>query len=81
MDVDRRYRELIRKTHKHPNVSAVADLPGLVPQLVADNQELDKIQKQLEEYLETKRTAFPRFYFLSNDEYDYPDFTIARPAL
>ena len=32
------------------------------------NRLLDQVQKGLSDYLETKRSSFPRFYFLSDDE-------------
>lgn len=32
------------------------------------NDELDVMQRALEQYLETKRNVFPRFYFISNDD-------------
>ena len=39
-----------------------------IPRSTQANAELERVQKNLADYLETKRTAFARFYFLSNDE-------------
>lgn len=41
---------------------------NLVKSMLNIIQILDQVQKQLESYLERKRSQFPRFYFLSNDE-------------
>uniref|UniRef100_A0A6I8N290 Dynein axonemal heavy chain 1 n=1 Tax=Ornithorhynchus anatinus TaxID=9258 RepID=A0A6I8N290_ORNAN len=40
----------------------------LLENLRDSNKLLDQVQKGLSDYLETKRRAFPRFYFLSDDE-------------
>jgi len=46
----------------------VTDMPGVFDMFKNANTILDEVQKSLEAYLETKRAAFARFYFLSNDE-------------
>ena len=43
-------------------------LDGVLDTLTSMDDTLDRIQKSLDEYLETKRQAFPRFYFISNDD-------------
>lgn len=51
-----------------PLAMEAALYPGLLEALQRNNALLEQIMKCLESYLETKRVAFPRFYFLSNDE-------------
>jgi len=59
----------MKRVHNSPNVMRTLKLVNnLNENLTNYNDTLDDIQKSLERYLETKRQAFPRFYFLSNDE-------------
>lgn len=51
-----------------PLAMEACSYPGVLETLTRNNALLDQIMKCLEEYLETKRVQFPRFYFLSNDE-------------
>lgn len=66
--VDKSWKDIMRKTEDSPNALKSTTAPGVLEALQAANTNLEKVQKCLEDYLETKRLVFPRFYFLSNDE-------------
>lgn len=68
MLVDKFWKDTMLRTKKNPLVLDACASDALLGRFQASNQSLDEIQKSLENYLETKRSAFPRFYFLSNDE-------------
>ena len=68
MNVDKFWKDHMTRAKKDARVVMFADSGGLLKKFVENNKKLDEIQKGLEDYLETKRSAFPRFYFLSNDE-------------
>ncbi|XP_063473624.1 dynein axonemal heavy chain 6 isoform X8 [Symphalangus syndactylus] len=68
LQVDKSWKEIMRKVNRLPNALRAATQPGLLETFQNNNSLLDQIQKCLEAYLESKRVVFPRFYFLSNDE-------------
>ena len=68
ISVNKRWKDIMAYTVKDPHVLKVCDMPDLLSILKDSNNELDLIQKGLNQYLEVKRLYFPRFFFLSNDE-------------
>ena len=66
--VDLTWRDSMAETAEEPACLTVARRPGLLDALIDANAKLDTIQKGLNDYLRTKMLAFPRFFFLSNDE-------------
>ena len=66
--VDKSWKSIMKMTFDDPNALQAGTYKDRKDTFISHNTNLDKIQKSLEEYLETKRAAFPRFYFLSNDE-------------
>ncbi|CAF0983043.1 unnamed protein product [Adineta steineri] len=66
--VDKQWKELMRRTEQLPNALKSATQPGTLELLQTNNLQMEKIQRALEDYLETKRLAFPRLFFLSNED-------------
>ena len=64
--IDSDFREILKKVSKSKNVIDATNQPGLVPELERLQKELAVCEKALADYLETKRLAFPRFYFVSS---------------
>ena len=66
--VDKQWREKLKEAQRNANVLNVMAIENLLKIFRDCNNLLEEIQKGLNAYLETKRLAFPRFFFLSNDE-------------
>ena len=66
--VDRSWRKTLNKAVNAPAVLKLCNDRGMLEMFRESNRVLDGVQKGLADYLETKRLAFARFFFLSNDE-------------
>eukprot|EP00884_Botryococcus_braunii_P001776 jgi/Botrbrau1/1159/Bobra.0162s0047.1 len=66
--VDAAWRRVMTRAALSPELLSIAADEELLKTLLDCNKLLDQVQEGLNVYLESKRLAFPRFFFLSNDE-------------
>lgn len=62
------WKNITEKMHQDEQVILATHRDGLIPVLKELSDRLELILKSLEIFLEAKRQAFPRFYFISNDD-------------
>ena len=67
-EMDTTWRNIMIRVQDTPLMMKVAEFEGLLEDLQRCNQQLDIVEKGLNDFLDTKKMAFPRFFFLSNDE-------------
>lgn len=56
------------ETVKDPTIKKCCETPNRLSDFHHINNVLEKCQKSLNDYLDSKRNAFPRFFFISDDE-------------
>ena len=67
-NMDATWRRIIEDIRAKPAAIGAPDIPDLLEDLENANRELDVVEKGLNDFLDLKKLAFPRFFFLSNDE-------------
>ena len=56
------------ETQREPNIKKACSAANRLQDLQTISVGLEKCQKSLNDYLDSKRNAFPRFFFISDDE-------------
>ncbi|MBN3296580.1 DYH10 protein, partial [Amia calva] len=62
------YYVVMLDTVKDPVIKKCCDVPNRLSDLQNLSEGLERCQKSLNDYLDSKRNAFPRFFFISDDE-------------
>jgi dynein heavy chain len=66
--IDKSFKKIMNETAKNNAVLEACSTEGRLGQLQELSDELEACQKSLSDYLESKRNAFARFFFISDDE-------------
>ena len=64
--IDQEFKDLMKEAAGMPNVIEATTMEGREELLKGMMRNLELCQKSLNEYLDMKKTIFPRFYFISN---------------
>lgn len=67
-DMDRIFRMIMTETQRNPKVLTQCLAPGRLEEFQGLFDGLETCQKSLNEYLSSKRNAFTRFFFISDEE-------------
>ncbi|XP_061501815.1 dynein beta chain, ciliary isoform X1 [Anopheles gambiae] len=65
-NIDKEFKQLLAGIVANPNIVKATNRPGLYEKLESLLEQLILCEKALNDYLETKRLAYPRFYFVSS---------------
>lgn len=66
--VDKTWRKILDNAFKNNRALKYCPSEKLLEEFRVANKNLARVQRGLNDYLESKRVSFPRFYFLSDDE-------------
>uniref|UniRef100_A0A8C5K168 Dynein, axonemal, heavy chain 10 n=1 Tax=Jaculus jaculus TaxID=51337 RepID=A0A8C5K168_JACJA len=67
-NIDKIFKRIMAETLKDPVIKRCCETPNRLYDLQTISEGLEKCQKSLNDYLDSKRNAFPRFFFISDDE-------------
>lgn len=67
-NINSEFMTVLKKVYRSPQVLEVLNIPDVQRSLERLADLLNKIQKALGEYLEKERVAFPRFYFVGDED-------------
>ncbi|XP_055020703.1 dynein axonemal heavy chain 10 [Boleophthalmus pectinirostris] len=67
-NIDKKFKAIMSDVVKDPHIKRCCLVANRLADLQSLSDGMEKCQKSLNDYLDSKRNAFPRFFFISDDE-------------